>query len=425
MKQDQTLILLTSRFPYSPGEEFVYNELMILSQKFKDILIVPTNQECWNRVTPHGRELPENVRVHTIKSNEKHPKTRKMKSLLLGITNPTIRKWYKRDIHNAKTFGPKGRLKLYKWIVDAYQIRKNLEVIENSLSRPSVYYSYWLTPAAAALAILKEDKPMIKAVSRVHGGDLYWERHAMPYLPVQKQVIQSLDKIYSISDNGKKYLDDKFSGLSGKVEVSRLGTKRIDFTHIPQDSSSQIPLKLVSVSYLKDVKRVHLIAEAIKGTQVPVHWIHIGDGPEREKVQGIIEQFPDMSKGELVGSLSNEEVIGVLSNQKFDLFLNVSESEGIPVTIMEAFSARIPVLATNVGGTSELVNSSNGWLLNKDFEPEEISRVLNKIAASPELISQKREHAYQMWEEHYSCEKNYSEFAEKMLSIGDLTQHGN
>lgn len=423
MKQDQTLILLTSRFPYSPGEEFIYNELMILSQKFKNILIVPTNQECWNRDEPHGRELPANVKVHIIKSEAINPKVRKVKSLLSGLTNPSVRSWYQKDIQNAKEFGFKGKFKLYKWVVDAYQIRKEVEWIENSMSENVVYYSYWLTPAAAALAMWKEDNPKINAVSRVHGGDLYWERHAMPYLPVQEEVIQSLDKIYSISDNGKNYLEKKYSGLNEKIEVSRLGTKGVKLGYT--DDSSRGLIRLVSVSYLKGVKRVHLIAEAIKKAQVPIHWVHIGDGQEREKVQGIIDQFPEMSKGELVGSLSNEEVISALSNQRFDLFINVSESEGIPVTIMEAFSARIPVLATDVGGTSELVNTSNGWLLKKDFVPVEIASILNKIGTSPELIFQKREHAYQMWEEHYSCEKNYSEFAEKLLSIGDLTQHGN
>ncbi|MGG1630943.1 glycosyltransferase [Rossellomorea sp. NRS-1567] len=424
MKQDQTLILLTSRFPYSPGEEFIYNELLILSQKFQNIILVPTNQECWNRVKAHNRELPDNVKVHTIKSKEKNPKLRKIKSILSGVTNPTVKSWYKRDVHNAKKFGLKGKFKLYKWLVDAYQIRKKVEGIEGSEREKVVYYSYWLTPAAAALAMLKEDKP-IKAVSRVHGGDLYWERHPMPYLPVQYQVIQSLDKIHSISENGKQYLLNNFPGLDEKIEVSRLGTKGIELSYREPDIPSKDPLKIVSVSYMKNVKRVHLIAEAIKKAQVPVHWIHIGDGPEREKVQNIINQFPETSKGELLGSLDNEEVIETLRSQRFDLFINVSESEGIPVTIMEAFSARIPVVATDVGGTSELVNGSNGWLLDKDFEPGEISNILNETFAEPELISQKRDQAYRTWREQYSCEKNYSEFAEKLLSLGDLKHHGN
>ncbi len=287
-----------------------------------------------------------------------------------------------------------------------------------------VYYSYWLTPAAASLAMLKEDKS-ITAVSRVHGGDLYWERHSMPYLPVQQEVIRSLDKVFSISSNGKQYLLNKFSGINEKIEVSRLGTKGIEGSKTKDETNPPKEIKVVSVSYLKDVKRVHLIAEAIKEADVPVHWVHIGDGPERDKVQEIIDRFPDSCKGEILGSLSNEEVIQTLSNQRFDLFLNVSESEGIPVTIMEAFSARIPVIATNVGGTSELVNHENGWLIEKNFDPKEITRLINQVFKEPELVLQKRELAYHTWKEHYSCEKNYSEFAEKLLSLGALNHHGN
>ncbi len=130
MSQDQSLILLTSRFPYSPGEEFIYNELLILAEKFKKVTIVPTNQECWNIEREHNRDLPSNVNVHIIKSNIKKPLFRKANSILFSMTNPNILNWYKRDLENAKRFGLKGKFKLYKWIVDAYQIRKNIEGIE-------------------------------------------------------------------------------------------------------------------------------------------------------------------------------------------------------------------------------------------------------------------------------------------------------
>jgi len=47
--------------------------------------------------------------------------------------------------------------------------------------------------------------------------------------------------------------------------------------------------------------------------------------------------------------------------------MNLSETEGIPVSIMEAQSAGVPILATNLGGTSEIVNNENGFLVEKDF----------------------------------------------------------
>ena len=61
--------------------------------------------------------------------------------------------------------------------------------------------------------------------------------------------------------------------------------------------------------------------------------------------------------------------------------MNVSESEGIPVSIMEASSFGIPVIATNVGGVGEIVeNGYNGLLLNKDFLNRDLSVCLKSIA---------------------------------------------
>ncbi|WP_175990072.1 glycosyltransferase [Bacillus sp. Marseille-Q1617] len=421
MKQVQSLILLTSRFPYSPGEEFIYNEVKVLAEKFEKVIIVPTNQECWNLARPHKRDLPGNVNVEILKSPIRNLKYRKMLNLIKGFTNSQVRSWYKKDLNNASRFGLKGKFKLYKWIVDANQIQNQLGSIEKAADGSSIYYSYWLTPAAASLAMEKE-KRSIKAVSRVHGGDLYSERHALPYLPLQEEVIRSLDKTYSISSNGKQYLANKFPEINQKIEVSRLGTKGIEHSYGEVEQKSD-ELKLVSVSYLKSVKRVHLIAEAIKKAAVPIHWIHIGDGPEKERIQHIIEEFPAQCKGELVGNFTNDEVIQTLGSQPFDLFLNVSESEGIPVTIMEAFSAKIPAIATNVGGTTEVVNDRNGWLLDKDFDPAQITQILNDVFKQPDHLLTKREKAYRTWKKEYFSDDNYARFAENLQSLGALYDH--
>ncbi|QTC40476.1 glycosyltransferase [Bacillus sp. V3] len=421
MKQVQNLILLTSRYPYSPGEEFIHNEVKVLARNFEKIIIVPTNQECWNLNKPHNRELPDNVEVEILKSPIKKLAFRKIVNLVKGLTNSQIRSWYKKDLNYAESFGLKGKFKLYKWVADANQIRSQLARMEEKADGSSIYYSYWLTPAAASLAMEKE-KRSIKAVSRVHGGDLYSERHSLPYLPLQEEVIRALDKTFSISSNGKQYLIEKFPELNDKIEVSRLGTKGIELSYPENERKSDV-LKLVSVSYLKSVKRVHLIAEAIKKADVAIHWTHIGDGPEKERIRHIIEEFPEQSKGELAGNLTNDEVIETLGSQPFDLFVNVSESEGIPVTIMEAFSAKIPAIATDVGGTAEVVNDRNGWLLNKDFDPERITQILNELFMQPERLLPKREEAYRTWKKDYSSDDNYARFGEKLQSLGALYDH--
>ena len=70
------------------------------------------------------------------------------------------------------------------------------------------------------------------------------------------------------------------------------------------------------------------------------------------------------------GPISNNKVFELYRTTPIDLFINVSKSEGIPVSIMEALSVSIPVLATNCGGIEEIVNNEVGYIISSDPSAE-------------------------------------------------------
>ena len=92
-----------------------------------------------------------------------------------------------------------------------------------------------------------------------------------------------------------------------------------------------------------------------------------------------------------------------------DLFINTSRSEGVPVSIMEAFSFGVPAIATDVGGTGEIVDNSVGKLLDVNVSPQEIANAIKLFAVSD--TSEFRKNARNRWNERYNAEKNYREFA--------------
>ena len=86
------------------------------------------------------------------------------------------------------------------------------------------------------------------------------------------------------------------------------------------------------------------------------------------QIKEMSRELPENIKIDFRGNVKNSDLLEVYKNNQFDLFLNVSLSEGIPVSIMEALSFGIPCIATDVGGTKEIViDGYNGWLLKKDF----------------------------------------------------------
>ena len=84
---------------------------------------------------------------------------------------------------------------------------------------------------------------------------------------------------------------------------------------------------------------------------------------------------------------------------------------------MEAMSFGIPTIATDVGGTSELVkNGINGLLLHADFLVTDLYNAINSIREMPssEYLNL-RIQARSMWEEKFSAKNNYNMFAEQLL----------
>ena len=101
-----------------------------------------------------------------------------------------------------------------------------------------------------------------------------------------------------------------------------------------------------------------------------------------------------------MGNIPNERLLNYYRDSYYDIFLNVSTSEGLPVSIMEAMSFGIPCIATDVGGTKEIVDHTiNGVLLHEDSSPERIKDAILSIANMTEdMYGLLREHARKKWE---------------------------
>ena len=114
----------------------------------------------------------------------------------------------------------------------------------------------------------------------------------------------------------------------------------------------------------------------------------------------------------LMGNTANSEVMRRYSKMNVDVFVNVSENEGLPISIMEATSFGIPVIATDVGGTSEIVkNGENGFLIEKDFTDDDLVDKLRMICEmSDEEYMRLRHNSRKIYEESFECVRNVERF---------------
>lgn len=398
---NKTLILFTSTFPYQSGEQFLETEIEYLSKNFKKVVIVPLKKS--NII----REIPANVIIDDFIINSKSRYIYKLKSLFsnsflkyLSFNFNEIRYTFKNAIYvnNYK-----------KWIITFLQNNK----IEDCL-----FYSYWFEAPTLALSIIKNKYPKLIFVTRAHRGDLYEDIYSLNKFPGREQVVSNINQIFPISEDGKKHLINKYNVLASIIKISRLGVKQnITLTNSSQDRK----LRMVSCSNLTPVKRVNFIIEALsqlKLENIDVVWTHIGGGPLKTKLE-------TQSKAELcnniiykfLGNLTNKEVLQYYKNNSVDVFINTSESEGIPVSIMEAQSFGIPVIATNVGGTQEIVNNENGRLLSKNPNISEIVNSIRDVVDNKDEWNSKRHKSFENWKNKYNAEQNYKEFTNDLLSL--------
>lgn len=278
------------------------------------------------------------------------------------------------------------------------------------------FYSYWLAFHSYAAVLLKEFFPRSTAVSRCHGYDLYEYRNPQNYIPLRKFLLNRLDTLFCISEDGKNYLEEIYPDVRKNIVISRLGTR--DYGEGPTPQNKAV-LKLVSCSWISSVKRVSKILDALMLIKdIRIEWTHFGDGVLLEDLKKTAQKLPENIKVNLPGAVSNQELLRIYQSQAFHVFLNVSESEGVPVSIMEAMSFGIPAIATDVGGVHEIVKSEkNGFLLNKDFTDLQLTALIRRFSEMPDETYMKyRKSAREFWKENYSAEKNYSSFLDALLS---------
>jgi glycosyltransferase involved in cell wall biosynthesis len=410
------LFLFTAKYPYGKGDSFVENEMPFLAKVFDKIVVV--SNECND---PQSKFIPQNTIVERI------PYELSKSNTLLSVSGLFTRSFWKEMICVKKVYGLKinsiiiktALITLRKSKVLAKQITSILK--KHSRNNDSVYaYSYWSNDMAVTLAGMKKSFPYIKMISRAHGWDVYFEANLAQYLPFRRSIFDQLDMVYFISNKGLTYYANYFPELKNKMRISRLGVTR-QSKIIPSSNRHLSTLTIVSCSHVLRIKRVHLIAEALAEiNNFSINWIHFGDGALFDSLKNkstVLLSHKENISYEFPGNVSNETVLDYFRNRHIDVLLNVSSTEGVPVSIMEAMSFGIPSIATNVGGTSEIVeDGKNGFLLSQNPSALEIANKIEELFRLDETgIGILRNNAFKTWEFKYDSDANYNDFINKII----------
>ena len=278
------------------------------------------------------------------------------------------------------------------------------------IEKGSVIYTYWFDELAITAGFIKQMRPDIKWVSRGHGFDIYEEQSDDNFLFFKQNKLALIDNLYTVSKNGAAYMKNQHPRYAHKIETSYLGSPKFGELNINTQLNK---LVIVSCAYIRSIKRLDLIMEALPLVAgYEIDWHIIGDGPDRDKLEFAAKELPENIHCIFHGDCSKNDISEIYT-LPIDCFINVSVSEGLPVSIMEAISAGIPIIATDVGGTGEIVNESTGALIEKDFNINDLANII--MSQMPKFKDlEYRRLVFKHWEDCFNANTNYINFYQKI-----------
>jgi glycosyltransferase involved in cell wall biosynthesis len=185
-------------------------------------------------------------------------------------------------------------------------------------------------------------------------------------MPLMRRVFANADMRLPISRTAGERIE-KILGNSFKPWTTVPNMLDVDLFYRNQhrNESNETPVFL-SVSHLHSKKSFDVLLKAFaKVVANRDAMLRIGgDGPERDRLHYLAAQLSIKNKVEFLGPLSRSEVAEEMANA--DVYVLSSQYETFGIPVVEAHASGLPVVSTRCGGPEDIVNESNGVLVETD-----------------------------------------------------------
>jgi glycosyltransferase involved in cell wall biosynthesis len=278
-----------------------------------------------------------------------------------------------------------------RWIKTIYQI------VKNGRRSDLIFVNGLGVESAIANLILQ--KQLIRKIV----GDPVWERaynkkritesfddfqnnkHSF-LIEVQKLLrnwsINSAEIVITPSDHLKSFV----SGIGYSKKILKINNG-VNITDINRANESKADINLIIISRLVVQKNINIVIEAMKlldnkNLKLSI----IGEGGEFSKLESTIYDLNLQNQVQLLGKIDNNKISQFLLTA--DIFIQASDYEGLPHSVLEAINYEVPILSTETGGCKDLLNDGErGFIIpmppNKKVIAENISFIIeNKAEAT-------------------------------------------
>ena len=223
---------------------------------------------------------------------------------------------------------------------------------------PHAYHAF------LAKQILAEDGIKLPIVTTLHGTDITLVGNHPSYKSAVEFSINKSDAVTSVSDDLKKVTYEIFNIKKEIVVIPNFIDNELYKKKVPcirRNFAEDDEKILIHVSNLRPVKRVTDVVEIFNLVlkQVKSKLIIVGEGPEIEKIEYLINLYQLHDKVRMLGKINQLHEILCIS----DVFILPSELESFGLAALEAMASSVPVVTSDAGGLSEVnLNGFSGFI---------------------------------------------------------------
>lgn len=416
----KTVYLVTKSFPYTNEERsFLGPEYEYLKSEF-DLTVVTTELEPGNI----GIKEEQNKVLSLSKQRTLAEKLVSLGRFLLEkdcyeeirvILKSRENVWQR--IFRALMFGSAAET-FFKRFKNILQLQKDTDAI---------VYFYWYDYKCFGMTMHKHQYPNIRMIARTHGYDLYDERELYGRQFFKEQMDRELDRLIFAAAFAKDYYLKRYHKTNGvKYPLYRLGVSEKQMT-LDQRRSSFEPdsFLLLSCSHVINIKRVELIIEGLAQTDDrKIRWIHLGNGEQFEQTCDLAARMLGNKKNisfEFRGEIPNDQVLQFYRENYVGAFITTTSTEGgSPVSVQEALSFGVPVIATAIAELP-VMTEGNGILLPEDPKKEDVAaaiKTMYDLYGTEQYFTMCRK-ALEQFRTRFHAERNYTELMKELHYLAD------
>ena len=301
---------------------------------------------------------------------------------------------------------------IYRWlktIFTIYKLGKNKDLIfVNGLGTEATIANIFLNKKIIRKIV--GDPVWERAYSKAKISESFDEFQVKNYgfsISLQKKVrsfsIKKSDIVVTPSKHLKNFILNL--GFKNKIEIINNGV------FIPEENTNVFTnnqINITIVSRLVSHKNIEKIINAISDLNSPLINLNIiGDGPELNQLQKISLESNNKDNIIFHGKLNRDEINHIFLNS--DIYIQASNYEGLPHSLLEAMSYGIPVLCTPVGECKEILgNEDRGYILDLPVSKNNIKSKISQIIGEKDIANKKGERGKDFINEKYNLTNSFN-----------------